>query len=545
MKLHMVLLMGFIAVLSMHCGTDSISDNGDVDGEQSSDASSNSSNTELSDSSSHKLSNESLSGASAAAPSSSDENEESSSESGLGQSDATQSYASSTLSSEGKIELSSSLETVLVDNGALLATGEWEDSTRYIFHEDSLRTYDLIIPTDDLAKIDANPMNEEYVSGAITFNGETLSDIKIRYKGSYGAFARCIDGFSGSSGNHKICPKLSMKVKFDKAPYNDRRFYGLKKLQFHAMPWSPSQLGERAAYWVYRNMGIPAPRAVHVKLKINGELQGLFLLVEQIDSRFSRYHFDGADGNVYKEFWPAEKNAITPANQLLEVLKTNENSSPDFSIVQGLEADLLAANNDVDALQAAIRKWMDASLLIKSILTAHVVYNADNPYMGTWDFTPWSNGGHNTYWVENPETQQIALIPWDVDGSLPIDESINFWKNDPDGNNLAPYQYTAFPGCPDTERSLFKVAWFCFADEWQEAFDAYALLEPEIERMLKKWEHQLRPTIEELAGLYPTGNYPKTAVSITEWEEAIQHDYQVLESQKIELTRLKNSVLGE
>jgi hypothetical protein len=48
-------------------------------------------------------------------------------------------------------------------------------------------------------------------------------------------------------------------------------------------------------------MGIPAPRATHAKLLINGEYVGVFALIENIDVRFTRHNYDSGEGNLYKE----------------------------------------------------------------------------------------------------------------------------------------------------------------------------------------------------------------------------------------------------
>ena len=81
--------------------------------------------------------------------------------------------------------------------------------------------------------------------------------------------------------------KCSLKLGFDEVDAN-LRFYGLKKLNFHAMNNDLSRLRERLAYFLFRRFGVPAPRAVHATLTVNGESLGLYALVEEIDSRFTR-----------------------------------------------------------------------------------------------------------------------------------------------------------------------------------------------------------------------------------------------------------------
>ena len=48
------------------------------------------------------------------------------------------------------------------------------------------------------------------------FEGDTISPVGIRYKGSVGAFVGCTSGKNPlEPSGRKICKKLSMKVKID------------------------------------------------------------------------------------------------------------------------------------------------------------------------------------------------------------------------------------------------------------------------------------------------------------------------------------------
>ena len=64
----------------------------------------------------------------------------------------------------------------------------------YIFDQDRLLTFELNLPAAALAAIDANPTAEEYVEGSLSFEGETINPVGIRYKGSIGAFVDCVSG---------------------------------------------------------------------------------------------------------------------------------------------------------------------------------------------------------------------------------------------------------------------------------------------------------------------------------------------------------------
>ena len=59
------------------------------------------------------------------------------------------------------------------------------------------------------------------------------------------------------------CHKLSLKLKFNYQD-KDQRFFGLKKVMLHASLSDTTMMRERLAYSLWREMGVPAPRSVHI-----------------------------------------------------------------------------------------------------------------------------------------------------------------------------------------------------------------------------------------------------------------------------------------
>ena len=67
---------------------------------------------------------------------------------------------------------------------------KWQlGSSDYLYDQQLLHTFELTIPEEALAEIDSDPSEEIYVEGSLTFEGETVSPVGIRYKGSIGAWA--------------------------------------------------------------------------------------------------------------------------------------------------------------------------------------------------------------------------------------------------------------------------------------------------------------------------------------------------------------------
>lgn len=274
----------------------------------------------------------------------------------------------------------------------------------WVFDPTQLRTYNVTIAPEDLESINADPMAEQYVPADIEVDGQTLTNVAIRYKGNVGSLQLCFEN------GEQVCDKLSMKIRFDEY-VEDQFFDGLKRLNFHSMKADPSKITERLGYGLFREFGVPASRAVHAQLVINGELMGLYALVEQVDGRFTRVNFpEDGEGNLYKEVWPMHFGE----GPYLDALKTNRDESPDaldmVLFAQALQSSTPEAMGDV------IDEWMDRPTLARLLAVDRMMENWDGP-LGFW-CGDWGCGNHNYYWYEEDETQRVWLIPWDIDNSF-------------------------------------------------------------------------------------------------------------------------------
>ncbi len=435
--------------------------------------------------------------------SSSDLNESSSVAKPVTQESSSEVSSSSEMSSSSSFYSSSSLSKEEIQE---LFLESQKDSMAFVFNEDTVRTYNILIEENALAFLDADPMKEEYVNADIEFLGDTIRNVGVRYKGSAGSWSGCVEG------DKKVCIKLATKVKFNRDGFEDRRFFGLKKLQFHHMHHDRAQMKERLTYWFYRNMGIPAPRAVHVRLLINGEINGLYVLVEQIDGRFARANFDDGDGNIYKRHYPLTWSgmspegiwgyyeSVTPDNVLDAKLETNSDDNPNFAIIQGFEADLERAES-VDDIKDVFYKWLDVDNWVRQLLIARVTNHWDNIYFQ-------SRGGHNSYWLEEPTTQKLYVIPWDTDMSTftIVESMLPEWS------------------CPWNRIDItkFEESWFCYSDEWQRAFEyLFTTLYPQIGDLITEWEEQIRETLVEASMVPNSDLYPRGPLPMGDWEAEV------------------------
>ena len=392
----------------------------------------------------------------------------------------------------------------------------------YIFDQNTLNTFELIIPESHLKILDDDPAAEEYVEGSLVFQGDTISPVGVRYKGSIGAFVGCLSGtnFFEPSG-FKTCTKLSMKIKINWEG-RDEKFFKLKKLQFHSMNNDPSQLRERLGYWLFREMGVPGPRSVHSKLMINGEYVGLFALTEQIDNRLVKYNFDDDDGNLYKEIWPLNFNGVPFSDQeYLDALKTNEDDNPSIDIIKNFGQKISDA--DAGQVNAIVEQHMNMDEIMSYVAVDRTIRHDDGPfhwYCGGGDCT-----NHNYYWYEEPSKNELHLIPWDLDNAFeniisnanPVTPIADSWGET--SNNCEPFSSGAF-GLVQWSASCDKLtqSWASnnelFSEKRNQLING-PMSEATVDQMIQEWQNQIRDATLEAGDLHGD------AVSLGSWEGSV------------------------
>ena len=391
--------------------------------------------------------------------------------------------------------------------------------TDYIFDDDTVRRYDLLLSPESLAIIDANPIQEQSVEGALVVDGDTMSRVGIRYKGKEGAWYACVEK-GPWGGGPKTCP-LGMQIKINRVN-KDTTFHGLKTFQLHAMSEDPSKLVQRIGYWFYRQMGVPAPRVVHAELWINGVYEGLFAHVEEIDGRFARYHFREGTGNLYKEVWPLLYTGKAQPQAAFEAgLKTNE-SAPSVGMMLAFAQRLEVAPN-LDSIRGAIRSRMDLDEALSMVAVSYSLDDDDGAFHWYAEdaVSPQKSRPHNFYWYEEPAAGKLHLIPWDDDKMLQR-------VANPDTMSALELR----DGWGDTSHNCQNYGW-----EWRQRSAACDKLVQglasypaeyraklvklndgpfvAIDPVLQKWERQLRAVVER------NQDRNVNAISLGEWQAGV------------------------
>jgi hypothetical protein len=273
------------------------------------------------------------------------------------------------------------------DAGAPAADAAPPDYER-LFPPDRILEVDLAIAPADWAAMLADPQAEAYYPATLTYDGEVLPQVAVRFKGNSSLNSVAMMGSE----------RFSFKVDTDEYVAGQKLF-GIDKLNLNNGFKDPSYLRERLATDLLRAHGVPASRTTYARLTLSGELHGLYLVVEQVDKDFLREHFPDDSGNLYKPEmpdgelrWRGNDIALYPKMEL----KTNEDAPDHTALLHFLDV----LNNGGAALADVFE--IESFLRFLAVNTALV--NLDS-YAGM---------GHNFYLYQDLTTGRFVHVPWDT-----------------------------------------------------------------------------------------------------------------------------------
>jgi len=290
-----------------------------------------------------------------------------------------------------------------------------------LFSTQKIHDIDVVIQDDylfdmiDRKKDDSRWTERIYMSVDVTIDDYSMDNTGFRIRGNY----------------NRWYPKDSFKLKFSETemylgdgiykhfPENEnRRFFGLRRLNLRAAPIDFSLMNEVTGYEIYKILGYPCPRVSWGRLYITEtdidgnivkprEYKGMYLITEDIDKTFLNYNFKNPNGNLYKtsdipatlEYKADLKNYKTYDGRRIYELRTNK-FQDDYS---DLEEFIFSINFNWSNIQNVA----NMTLLSK--------YFAVSNFIGNWDdyvFLP-----HNYFLYSDPN-YGFVLIPWDIEMSL-------------------------------------------------------------------------------------------------------------------------------
>ena len=123
------------------------------------------------------------------------------------------------------------------------------------------------------------------VKAIVREGGTVYKDVAIHLKGAAGSFRSVDDD-----------PALTLN--FDKH-VKGQTFHGLERFSLNNSVQDRSLLSEQICREMFAAAGVPAPRATHAQVKLNGRDLGVYVLIEAFNKQFLLRNFKNAEGNLY------------------------------------------------------------------------------------------------------------------------------------------------------------------------------------------------------------------------------------------------------
>jgi len=228
-----------------------------------------------------------------------------------------------------------------------------------------------------------------YFRADFRFDGQsTAGKVGVRLKGH-----ASLIGAQGHS--------FPLKVDFNRFTVK-QRFDGLGKVNLHPSDPMGSGIREHLSYGAMRRFGVPTARTSFARLRVNGEDLGLYVLVEQLDGRFVRYHYDEPYGDLYKPEPPAGTLAYRGSS--IDDYENVGHKWPE-------KADHTAFLKLVTVLDTKGVESFSQVVDVDDVL-AYLAVNA-----GVGNFDLYSSQGHNYYLYEKSKGV-FTMLPWDMNASM-------------------------------------------------------------------------------------------------------------------------------
>jgi spore coat protein CotH len=280
---------------------------------------------------------------------------------------------------------------------------------------------------------------------------------------------------------------------------------------------------ESLGYWLFRQMGVSAPRSAHARVLINGQYSGLYGLTEEVDNRFATYFYKNANGNVFKEVWPVQSNGLAQTDQNLRTaLATNEGPTTDVSLMKAFSEAI--ANASTANRKAVITQFMDVKSIMAYIVVDRGIRHDDGPFH--WYCENGNCTNHNYYWFEDKTNKKIHLIPWDLDGAFehilrngnPVTPIVDKWGGiTNDCKIFVPFNSIISQKSAACDK--LTAAWVAFNDEYLETkarFQGTILTNDNAINQLDTWAKQISPFIQEADKYHNAGT-----TTFATWNDAV------------------------
>jgi hypothetical protein len=234
-----------------------------------------------------------------------------------------------------------------------------------LFTNSYVPSLSIEIPEAGVERLQQSP--RRYVRATVREGDLVYTNVAIRLKGGPGSFKQ-FNEKAAFTLNFTKYNELDYKKATGAEKVDDdlfQRFHGLKKLHLNNSVQDSTYLSEKICRELFNAAGVPAPRAAHAWVEVNGRKMGLYVLIEGINKQFLKRHFTNPDGNLY------DGHSGSEVNRTMEV---NDGDKPGEQSGLGRLA-LAARKSDLTERLAALEQTLDVdrflSFAAMEVMTAH------------------------------------------------------------------------------------------------------------------------------------------------------------------------------
>ncbi|MCP4805977.1 MAG: hypothetical protein GY913_34685 [Proteobacteria bacterium] len=282
--------------------------------------------------------------------------------------------------------------------------------------------HDVYLELDgaDWLAVRDDPWTKTWVSADLRWGEHELEDIGIRAFGSGSMRAG----------------KPSLKLSFDRN-IDGQELAGLDELKLDNSSQDVGYLDEFVATLGLRRAGIPAIRTGWVRLHVNGQAAGFFVLLESIDDRFVERWFGHDDGPLYSMNAHNWGQGLNPMTDPLYWYEPETSFGGDGTELAAAAAAL--ESGDADAIEALV----DVDGFFRESIARSVMGSLDS----------FSADGNNFYLFV--DDGRVRIIPWDCDVDLGAYYLTTALTVDPSAPWLtSPWSYNSATSVPYTDPVL-------------------------------------------------------------------------------------------
>lgn len=223
--------------------------------------------------------------------------------------------------------------------------------------------------------------NRKYVRCTVREGDKVYENVAVHLKGAAGSFRGLDD-------------RPALTLNFDKF-HDGQDFHGLKKLHLNNSVQDPSYMTELICGELFVAAGVPATRATHAHVELNGRDLGFYVLKEGFDKAFLRRFFKNPNGNLY------DGGFLREVTDDLEL-----DSGDDVKDHSDLKALAKAAQEpDASKRMAALSKVLDIDRFITFMALEIMIWD--------WDGYPMKHNNYRVY--HNLDTGKMVFFPHGMD----------------------------------------------------------------------------------------------------------------------------------